>query len=126
MKRVATAALLAALVLALCIGCRIVMERQIGRITDTMDQIDASLAAGDTVEALEISREFLRKWDAMHDQLCYFIQHEHLDPLENVFAVLPYYIEQGEISLARAQCRIVQTAAGHIMKTERVTPSNIL
>ncbi|MGN0478480.1 MAG: DUF4363 family protein [Hominenteromicrobium sp.] len=49
-----------------------------------------------------------------------------MDPLENVFAVLPYYIEQGEISLARAECLLAQNVTEHILKTERVTLENLL
>ena len=126
MKRVVTAALLAVFVLVICTACRMVTEKQVERITDTMVQLDEALLLGKTDEALEISQAFLKDWEGIHDQLCLFLQHEHLDPLENIFSVLPYYIAQGEITLARAQCRTVETTANHILKTEHVTLHNIL
>ena len=87
---------------------------------------DELLAEGDTEQALKISEEFQAEWETIHGQLCLFLQHEHLDPLESVFAVLPYYIEQGEITLAQSECRLVRSVTEHILKTERVTLENIL
>lgn len=55
-------------------------------------------------------------WEKIHDKLCVFLPHEHLEPLENIFAVLPYYIEQEEVSLARAECQMVKNTAEHIQK----------
>ena len=51
-------------------------------------------------------------WEKIHDKLCVFLPHEHLEPLENIFAVLPYYIEQEEVSLARAECQMVKKHGG--------------
>ena len=44
---------------------------------------------------------------------------------ENIFAVLPYYIEQEEVSLARAECQMVKNTAEHIQKTERIAFENV-
>ena len=35
-------------------------------------------------------------------------------------------IEQGEITLAQSECRLVRSVTEHILKTERVTLENIL
>lgn len=126
MKRVVTAAVLAAFAFAVCIFGRSITAKHTEKITETMAQIDTALAQGDTDKALEISKAFQSEWESMHGQLCLFLQHEHLDPLESVFAVLPYYIEQNEISLVRSECRLVQNTTEHIIKTERITPENIL
>ena len=64
-------------------------------------------------------------WEKIHDNLCVFLPHEHLEPLENIFAVLPYYIEQEEVSLARAECQMVKNTAEHIQKTERIAFENV-
>lgn len=64
-------------------------------------------------------------WEKIHDKLCVFLPHEHLEPLENIFAVLPYYIEQEEVSLARAECQMVKNTAEHIQKTERIAFENV-
>ena len=40
-------------------------------------------------------------------------------------AVLPYYIEQEEVSLARAECQMVKNTAEHIQKTERIAFENV-
>ena len=77
-------------------------------------------------EADRADRGRQAEWETIHGQLCLFLQHEHLDPLESVFAVLPYYIEQGEIALAQSECRLVRSVTEHILKTERVTLENIL
>lgn len=126
MKRVITAVIFAVFAVAVCWLGRALTEKHVEEISDTMAQIDSLLEEGDTEQALELSRSFLNEWESIHGQLCLFLQHEHLDPLESVFAVLPYYIEQGEISLARSECRLVQTTTDHILKTERVTIENIL
>lgn len=126
MKRIITAAFLAAIVLGICLFGRSVTEKQTGRIAAVMEEIGELLAEGDTEQALKISEEFQAEWETIHGQLCLFLQHEHLDPLESVFAVLPYYIEQGEITLAQSECRLVRSVTEHILKTERVTLENIL
>ena len=63
--------------------------------------------------------------DRLLSELCVFLPHEHLEPLENIFAVLPYYIEQEEVSLARAECQMVKNTAEHIQKTERIAFENV-
>ena len=126
MKRIAAAAVLAAVVLGICVFGRVMTERQTERIAGVMAEIDTLLADGEKERALEISEDFLAEWESIHGQLCLFLQYAHLDPLESVFAILPYYIEQDEISLARSECRLVQTVTEHILKTERVTLENIL
>ena len=65
------------------------------------------------------NRKLQADWEKIHDKLCVFLPHEHLEPLENIFAVLPYYIEQEEVSLARAECQMVKNTAEH-SKTERI------
>ena len=126
MKRIAAAAVLAAAVLGICVFGRIVTKKQTERIIGVMAEIDNLLENEENGRALEISEDFLAEWESMHGQLCLFLQHAHLDPLESVFAILPYYIEQEEISLARSECRLVQTVAEHILKAERITLENIL
>ena len=76
-------------------------------------------------KALEESRKLQADWEKIHDKLCVFLPHEHLEPLENIFAVLPYYIEQEEVSLARAECQMVKNTAEHIQKTERIAFENV-
>ena len=78
-----------------------------------------------TEKALEESRKLQADWEKIHDKLCVFLPHEHLEPLENIFAVLPYYIEQEEVSLARAECQMVKNTAEHIQKTERIAFENV-
>ena len=75
--------------------------------------------------ALVESRKLQADWEKIHDKLCVFLPHEHLEPLENIFAVLPYYIEQEEVSLARAECQMVKNTAEHIQKTERIAFENV-
>lgn len=126
MKRILAAAALAIVACAVCIFGRCVTEKHTERIAGVMEQIDEKLAQGDTDGALDLSRAIQKDWEDMHGQLCLFLQHEHLEPLENVFVVLPYYIEHNEISLARAECLMVQNVTEHILKTERLTPENLL
>ena len=86
---------------------------------------DRLLSDGEAEKALEESRKLQADWEKIHDKLCVFLPHEHLEPLENIFAVLPYYIEQEEVSLARAECQMVKNTAEHIQKTERIAFENV-
>lgn len=126
MKRVVTAAVLAAFAVALCLFAQAMTFRETDRIIGTMSRIDGAIAAGDMAEALQISESFRDEWDAIHDRLCTILQHDHLDTMENTFPVLSRYIEAGEDVLASAECRRVITMAEHIERTERITPENIL
>lgn len=126
MKRVIAAAFLVVLAIAICLFGRFTTAKHTEEIQTAMAQIDAKLTAGDFAGALEDSRSIQQEWEHIHGQLCLFLQHEHLEPLENVFAVLPYYIEQKEVSLARSECLLVQNVTEHICKTERLTPENLL
>lgn len=126
MKRVIAAISLTVLILLLCLYGKHVTQEGLYLVQDTMEQIEIDLANGETESALQRSETFLSEWDAHHGRMCLFLQHEHLDPLESVFAVLPYYIEQNEITLARAECRMVRTMTEHILKTEQITLENIL
>lgn len=84
-----------------------------------------ALSDGEAEKALVESRKLQADWEKIHDKLCVFLPHEHLEPLENIFAVLPYYIEQEEVSLARAECQMVKNTAEHIQKTERIAFENV-
>lgn len=126
MKRILAAAALTITIFALSFYGKHATESSIRMIQDTVMQIDTALADGNSEHALTLSRAFLLEWEKHHDKMCLFLQHEHLDPLENIFALLPYYIEQGDIVLARAECLSVRTAAEHLLKTERLTLENIL
>lgn len=126
MKRIITAAVLTVSIIVLAFTGRWIAQDSIRQIQSAMEQIDTALAADDTEQALKTSEEFLQEWDRHHGRMCLFLQHDHLDPLENVFALLPFYIQSGEILLARAECKGVRTITDHILKTEQVTIENIL
>lgn len=126
MKRVITAIILTVLTLALAFTGKKIATDSILFIQETMTQIDTDLEKGNYAQALETSQTFLEEWDKHHGRMCIFLQHDHLDPLENIFALLPYYIEHNEIVIARANCRTVCTVTEHILKTEQITVENLL
>lgn len=126
MKRFITAVILFVLAWSICIFGKITTNKQTERITDTMNSIEEQIIAGNTDEAIRISTAFQEEWESMHSSLCLFLQHEHLDPLESAFAVLPYYIELGDWDIARTECQLVRTMTEHIVKTESVSLDNIL
>ena len=126
MKRIATAFILTVLIFALAFAGRYIATKSIVSIQTAMEQIDTDLAVGNKEQALETSRAFLEEWDKHHGRMCIFLQHDHLDPLETIFALLPYYIEHDDITLARANCKTVRTVTEHILKTEQITVENLL
>ena len=126
MKRIIAAAVLTCSIIVLAFIGRRIATDNIQKIQTAMEQVDTSLAAGNTAQALRVSEQFLENWDKHHGRLCLFLQHDHLDPLESTFSLLPYYIQEGEIMLARAECKNVRTVTDHILKTEMVTLENIL
>lgn len=126
MKRIVTSIILLALSVSVCIIGQRLTYHYTAQISDTMEQIDTALSKGESAKALILSEELVAGWEGMHQNLCLFLQHEHLDPLENIFAVLPLYIEQGNYDLARTECKIVKDVSEHIQKTERIAIANIL
>ena len=126
MRRITAAVILTVLILAVSFTGRIMTNNSISYIQSAMHDIDRHLSEGNTDAARQVCDAFLVEWEKHHDRLCMFLQHEHLDPLENILAVLPYYIEQGEIVLAQAECRTVQSITEHITRTEQITLENIL
>ena len=125
MKRIFAAGILTVSMLTLAFVGQWVAKDNIRKIQTVMEQVDIGLAAGDRETALKVSEDFIKDWDRLHGRLCLFLQHDHLDPLEKVFALLPFYITEGEITLARAECKNVCTMTEHILKTEMVTLENI-
>lgn len=126
MKRVAAAAVLLVLALGVSLYGRFLTEHSTDEIIGTMQHIDVLLEENDTAAALELSEKFQKRWEKLHRRLCLFLQHEELDPLENTFAVLPYYIRADSIDRARAECRLVISVTEHIELTERINFENIL
>lgn len=126
MRRIAAAAILTLMIIGIGLSGRILTEKSINYVQTSMHSIDISLSNGDTHKATQECRAFLEHWDKQHGLLCMFLQHEHLDPIENILAVLPFYIEQDEIILARAECRTLISITEHIRKTEQITLENIL
>ena len=102
MKRMAFSIVLAVFAVAVCIFGYCNTARSANTLIVSAENIDRLLSDGEAEKALEKSRKLQADWEKIHDKLCVFLPHEHLEPLENIFAVLPYYIEQEEVSLARA------------------------
>ncbi len=126
MRRIIAAVILSVMILAVSLTGRIMTNKSISHIQSAMNDIDRHLSERNMDAALRDCDSFLIEWEKHHSRLCMFLQHEHLDPLENIFAVLPYYIEQGEVVLAQAECRTVQSITEHIIRTEQITIENIL
>ena len=125
MKRMAFSIILAVFAVAVCIFGYCNTARSANTLIVSAENIDRLLSDGEAEKALEESRKLQADWEKIHDKLCVFLPHEHLEPLENIFAVLPYYIEQEEVSLARAECQMVKNTAEHIQKTERIAFENV-
>ena len=126
MRRILAAIILTVAALTVSLTGRLLTDDSITYIQQSMSEIDSLLSENKTHEALQTCGSFLQEWENHHGRLCMFLQHEHLDPLENIFAVLPFYIEQGETVLARAECRTAISLTEHIDKTERISFENIL
>ena len=125
MKRVIFSIALVIFAAAVCIFGYYNISRSAKTLILSAERIDSFIIQNQTEEALNESRALKDEWEKMHSKLCVFLPHEHLEPLENILAVLPYYIEQKEYSLARAECRVVKSTAEHIQKTERIALENI-
>lgn len=125
MKRAIAAAIVLLLMILTALYGQITVTETIGAIQEKILSIDDALASNDIESALSDCYELLNSWEGYHSRLCLFLQHEHLDPLENVFALLPYYIECGDIVPASAECKLVYTETEHILKTERPALENI-
>lgn len=126
MKRVITALLLAVFAVCVCLVGSAVTDYRTQAIVEAMNEIEEHIQNGDSEGALQLSQNLQKDWEGMHGQLCLFLQHEHLDPLESIFAVLPYYLEQGDLSTAQKECELARTVTEHIIKTERISLENIL
>ena len=125
MKRMTFSIVLAVFAVAVCIFGYCNTARSANTLIVSAENIDRLLSDGEAEKALEESRKLQADWEKIHDKLCVFLPHEHLEPLENIFAVLPYYIEQEEVALARAECQMVKNTAEHIQKTERIAFENV-
>lgn len=126
MKRVIASIVLLLLAVGVSVTGHLVTARDTGEIIESMKHIEQLAAAGDMEGAAEQSEAFVARWEVLHSRLCLFLQHEDLDPLESIFAVLPHYARAGEQTLVRAECRMVITIAEHIEKTEQPQLENIL
>ena len=83
---------LAVFAVAVCIFGYCNTARSANTLIVSAENIDRLLSDGEAEKALEESRKLQADWEKIHDKLCVFLPHEHLEPLENIFAVLPYYI----------------------------------
>lgn len=126
MKRIYIAAALAILTLAVCFSARLLTKYETQYIIESVQDIDKAIESGDHDHALEQSMELRASWESIHDKLCIVLQHDHLDTLENIFAVLPHYIEKEEYILAGAECKRAITMTEHLDRAERLTFENIL
>lgn len=100
MKRMAFSIVLAVFAVAVCTFGYCNTTRSANTLIVSAGNIDRLLSDGEAEKALEESRKLQADWEKIHDKLCVFLPHEHLEPLENIFAVLPYYIEQEEVCLS--------------------------
>ena len=101
-------------------------NKSVDYIQRTVFEIDSLLSESKTEAALKKCTDLLEQWESRHVGMCMFLQHEHLDPIENILATLPFYIEQNEILLARAECRSIYSLTEHVIRTEEITFENIL
>ena len=126
MRRIIAAIILTFMIVAVGLTGRYLTNQSIYYIQMSMKKIDTALSDGNEKEALQVCNNFLQQWEKHHGRLCMFLQHEHLDPIENIISVLPFYIEKGDSIPAQAECRTVISITEHILKTERVSLENIL
>ncbi len=126
MKRIIAAIILTLMIFAIGFTGKMLTNQSINYIQSSIGKIDNALSEGDMLRASRECNDFLKQWEKHHGFLCMYLQHEHLDPLENIFSVLPYYIEQEEIIPAQAECRRIISITEHVRKNEQITLENIL
>lgn len=97
MKRMAFSIVLAVFAVAVCIFGYCNTARSANTLIVSAENIDRLLSDGEAEKALEESRKLQADWEKIHDKLCVFLPHEHLEPLENNLPCCP-------IILSRRRC----------------------
>ena len=97
MKRMAFSIILAVFAVAVCIFGYCNTARSANTLIVSAENIDRLLSDGEAEKALEESQKLQADWEKMHDKLCVFLPHEHLEPLENILPCYP-------IILSRRRC----------------------
>ena len=126
MKRSIIAAMLALFVVGISVFGQFRVRCCGEEIINSMETIERHLEAGDRAAALNATQRFLLRWEKMHGEICLYLQHDHLDPLENVFSVLPFYVENDLTDTAIAECRLAAAHTQHILRSERISYENLL
>lgn len=97
MKRMAFSIVLAVFAVAVCIFGYCNTARSANTLIVSAENIDRLLSDGEAEKALEESRKLQADWEKIHDKLCVFLPHEHLEPLETFLPCCP-------IILSRRRC----------------------
>ncbi len=112
--------------MAVCIFGYCNTARSANTLIVSAENIDRCFPTAKRKKPLVESRKLQADWEKKYTINCaFFLPHEHLSRWKTFFAVLPYYIEQEEVSLARAECQMVKNTAEHIQKTERIAFENV-
>lgn len=115
MKRLYIAALLLAAVAAVCLLSHIYQHRQIDRMLDQLNRIEAVARAGDADHAFRLAEDFTADYRRVSDRISCYVPHGELRESRETAALLPTLLRQSsqdelwmELARLRSQLEYIQ------------------
>lgn len=115
MKRLYVAVALLVAVAAICVLSHIYQHRQLDRMLDYIDRIEATARGGDTHHALQLAEEFATTYQRVSNHISCYVPHGELTESRETADLLPSLLRQGnadelwmELARLRSQLRYIQ------------------
>lgn len=115
MKRLYIAALLLAAVSAVCLLSHIYQHRQIDRMLDQLNRIEAVARAGDADQAFRLAEDFAADYRRVSDRISCYVPHGELRESRETAALLPALLRSHnedelwmELARLRSQLEYIQ------------------
>lgn len=126
MKRLIIGLAILAVLLCLCLGITLIMERIHRPIADGFEQAAALAEAGAWSQALACAEEAAARWETYHNFTAAFADHTPMDEMDTLLNELRVYAHDRENPHFSATCTHLQFLARAIADAHRIDWWNLL
>lgn len=125
MNRLWIAALLAAIIAAICITGNIVIDNYSTKIENAVNSAYEAAMSNDYEKAIEYSELAETVFVDAEDKISFFIHHQLIEDMGVAIAEIPPLAHKGDMSEVSSKCKASLILLTHIVDDENLTISNI-
>lgn len=126
MRRIWAAAALLLFVTVICVSGMITLHRRTDSMIAALEDISSSMNSTDRNELMAKAESAKAQWAQWHDWYAMHLQHSHIDQITKAINKIPLLIREDNLTDCQNECIDAILLLNIILKSEQLTPGNIL